>query len=78
MDELDEKFPIFQSFLQDKVFKTEDKKPLNFKIGRKIPENTQKYSLDNNAEFTINSPEIFRVIIKWVEDMEDFLRAPED
>ena len=51
---------------------------MNFKISRKIPENTQKYFPGDSEEFTINSPEIFRVIIKWVDDMEEFLLSPED
>lgn len=81
LDELDEKFPIFQNLLQEKVFVMQEddkKRQLNFKIGRKIPESTTKYSYNQNDQFLITSPEIFRVIIKWVGDMEEFLLMPED
>lgn len=62
--------------MEDQVFKYEEgegahkkAKILNYKIGRKIPENTSKFIVDDSEELTINSPEIFRTIVKWVEDL---------
>ena len=52
---------------------------MNYKIGRKLPDTVPKFNLNDDDEgFKINSPEIFRVIIKWVGDMEDFILFPSD
>ena len=37
ISELDSKFPKFQTLLQEKVFVIDEKKTLNYKIGRKLP-----------------------------------------
>lgn len=49
IDELDNKFPIFQNLLQERVFSriVDGKKiTFNYKIGRKLPENTAKFQAD--------------------------------
>lgn len=63
MEELDDKFPVFKNLMEEKVFKYEEgegtlkkTKILNYKIGRKIPENTSKFVVDDSEELTINSP----------------------
>lgn len=47
-------------------------------IGRKIPENVDKMNEDEDAQIDLKSPEIFRVIVKWVSDMEDYILNPDD
>ena len=49
---------------------------VNHKIGRKIPETVSKFSENDEEILEITSPEIFRVIIKWVNDMSDYLLNP--
>lgn len=68
--------------MQEQVFVIDgddgQKKTLNYKIGRKIPENVPKYTdLDSNS-LEINSPEIFRVIIKWMSYLEEAITAPNE
>lgn len=49
IDELDSKYAVFQSLLQDSVFAhTVDGKKMsfNYKIGRKLPENMAKFQED--------------------------------
>lgn len=49
IDEVDTKYPKFQAFLQEKIFNIEienKKRSLNYKIGRKLPENIAKYNLN--------------------------------
>ena len=78
IEELNSKFPKFQALLQEKVFVTGENKQLNYKIGRKLPETISKFNLNDDVELTITAPEIFRVIIKWVDDMEEYLTAPDE
>jgi hypothetical protein len=48
----------------------------NFKIGRKIPENISKYMDLDSSNFEIHSPEIFRIMIKWISSMDGiFMRT---
>lgn len=47
-------------------------------IGRKIPENVDKMNEDVDVQIDLKSPEIFRVIVKWVSDMEDYILNPDD
>ena len=42
----------------------------NFKIGRKISENVTLYQELESESIEIYSPEIFRVIIKWISSMD--------
>lgn len=42
----------------------------SFKIGRKISENVSIYPDIESENLEIHSPEIFRVIIKWISSMD--------
>lgn len=73
MKECDNYFPEFEKLMQDRAFfiKNEkgEKMGLNYKIGRKIPENVPKYEKFDTEVLEVTSPQIFRVLIKWMEDM---------
>ena len=47
IDELNQKFQVFHSLLQDKAFQTHSKKTLNYKIGRKLPETIAKFDTED-------------------------------
>ena len=51
----------------EKVFQDTDG---TFKISRKISENVSTYSDIESDNLEIHSPEIFRVIIKWISSMD--------
>ncbi len=44
----------------------QDIKQNKVKIGRKIPDSVEKYYEFDNENMSITSPEIFRVMIKWI------------
>lgn len=59
IDELDTCFPIFQRLLQEKLFTIESegkKKSVNYKIGRKLPENVARFTDLNSKSLDIKSP----------------------
>ena len=81
MNEVDEHFLSFTSLLNDKIFKLNENKDLKvnkIKIGRKIPENTEKFYEFGTENMEITSPQLFRVMIKWIEEMESLLNKPSD
>ncbi len=80
IDEVDMNFPRFQKMFQDKVFnlKGSQDKSVRYKIDRKLPENASKFTNVNSNSLDIVSPELFRVILRWVNDMEDFILHAED
>ena len=45
----------------------------NFKIGRKISENVGLFPDIESEHFDLHSPELFRIVIKWIGSMEDVL-----
>ena len=58
MDELDLKYLKFEALIK-KIHK-------QFKIGRKISENTGRYTILDTGTVEVKSPEIARVLIKWM------------
>ena len=82
LNELDSKFLIFSKKINQKLFRLKtseiDLKLNKVKIGRKIPENTEKYYEFNTEEMQIHSPKLFRVMIKWIESLEKLLTNPSD
>jgi hypothetical protein len=63
MRELDLKFPEFYELMSG-INKA-------FKIGRKISENTARYTKLDTGTVEINSTEIARVLIKWMEQLSN-------
>lgn len=61
--------------MQERAFQINDTKGdkiiLNYKIGRKIADNVSKYEKFDSDVLEITSPQIFRVLIKWMEDLEE-------
>ena len=49
-----------------------------YKIGRKLPESTPEYKMDDSVFFHIKTPEMFRVVVKWVGDLEALFMKPEE
>ena len=48
---MDDKFPIFQERLEDNIFKIADEEKVytvDYKIGRKIPENISKFTFEED------------------------------
>ena len=82
LNELDSNFLIFSKKINQKLFRLKtseiDLKLNKVKIGRKIPENTEKYYEFNTEEMQIHSPKLFRVMIKWIESLEKLLTNPSD
>ena len=69
INQLNSCFPIFEKIIQEQILYVPTEKgpkALKYKIGRKISENTPKYTNFGNCSFEIQTPEIFRVLIKWV------------
>jgi hypothetical protein len=56
--------------MQERAFQINDTKGekiiLNYKIGRKIADNVSKYEKFDSDVLEITSPQIFRVLIKWM------------
>jgi hypothetical protein len=75
IEETDMNFPRFQKILQDRVFKSElrQDKSMVYSLNRRLPETISKFTSINSNSLDIDSPELFRVILKWVNDMEDFV-----
>lgn len=59
--------------MQDQVFVIKNERQeiitLNYEIGRKISGNTPTYDMTDTDFLEINNPQIFRVFIKWMEDL---------
>ena len=67
--------------LNERAFKLKEELDIKLnkiKIGRKIPDNTEKYFEFGNEDMEITSPQLFRVMIKWIEEMEHLLIKPSD
>lgn len=75
IDETDLNFPRFQKMFQDRIFKTNNKgdKSLIYRLNRRLPETISKFTSVNSNSLDIDSPEMFQVVLKWVNDMEEFL-----
>ena len=75
IDETDMNFPRFQKMFQDRIFKTDLKqdKSLVYRLNRRLPETISKFTSINSNSLDIDSPELFRVVLKWVNDMEEYL-----
>ncbi len=75
MKECDRNFPLFEKMMQDRAFLVRNQKgekvSLNYKIGRKISQNVSRYEKLDTGVLEMYSPQIFRVLIKWMEDLEE-------
>lgn len=78
MKECDMHFSRFEKLMQDVAFNIKNEKGekvgLNYKIGRKIPENAPKYEKLDTGVLEITSPQVFRALIKWMEDLEETIQ----
>jgi len=51
---------------------------LEYKINRRLPENITKFISINSNSLDIISPELFGVVLKWIEDIEQFILNPDE
>lgn len=51
---------------------------MEYKINRRLPENITKFISINSNSLDIISPELFGVVLKWIEDIEQFILNPDE